>query len=172
VRPQTLLASAAHSLSGSLPTGTARHWPSTPPLFEASHAWQVPWQAVSQQDAVGTETALARGRRVAFLAEGQQRAGHVGRRRSEPMSMRFRRAAPVPPLPDTPPAPPPIPPGRRAAALAADRAARAAGSAGAAALVPAPPPVTSRGMPVMSTDEHARPTTAVAASRASDTDFM
>ena len=77
VRPQALPASAAHSLSGSLPTGTARHWPSTPALFEATQAWQLPWQAVSQQTPSDAEAALARGRRVASVAVGQQRTGRV-----------------------------------------------------------------------------------------------
>lgn len=47
-RPQALLVSALHSLSGSVPTLTGRHKPSLAPVLAEAHALQPPAQAFSQ----------------------------------------------------------------------------------------------------------------------------
>jgi hypothetical protein len=50
LRWHVLAASAAHSLSGSVPVPIEPHVPSRPlPFLSVVHAWQVPVQAVSQQ---------------------------------------------------------------------------------------------------------------------------
>ena len=162
VRPQTLLVSAAHSLSGSLPTGTARHWPSTPPLFEADARLAAALAGGVAADAVGTEAALALGRRAAGCAV--RTATCRARRRaaarsamSMPLSAACHRA------------PPPVPPLPRHAAARRHRLPPAA------VLPPCRRPIRPRrrcrwrrrspcprrrrsrraGCPVMSTDEHA-----------------
>jgi hypothetical protein len=49
VVPQVAADCAAHSSSGSLPTGLDLQVPLVPPLFAALQAWQLPAQAVLQQ---------------------------------------------------------------------------------------------------------------------------